>query len=181
MQLTVPAVASGVALVAAGVIAATQPLPDVAMPTVQLTSGEGTADTLAELLNTASANYTDAYNVAQSMFTDGVVPTGSTADFGLAAAQEETLAQSMTEIITDLSRDQAGIDAQAGSLSGLVDQFWFAPLDQQEVTLSETMLTDIQALEAAEQSVNAVNWQASLMSWETGFLFDVANLLNLAG
>lgn len=199
MQFARPRIAAAGPLAAAAVIVLCRgalSLPDTGLPAIQLTAGEDTSASLTDLLNTAGANYADAYNVANSMFTDDVVPVGSTGAFGLDAAQVLNVSQAFGQIVGDLARDQAALDAHAGALSGLLDQFWFAPLDQEEVSFSEAMLQGIQsldtalqaydvaatpantfALDAAEQSINALNWETVALDWQTNFLFDVANFV----
>lgn len=57
MHLVVPSFVSGVALIAAGVLAVSPPAPsDIGVPAVQLTAGESALDTPTDLLNSASMN-----------------------------------------------------------------------------------------------------------------------------
>lgn len=199
MRPTIPFVAATCALAVAGVIAAgpSAPwLPHLDVSAIQLTTaGEDTSATLTDLLNTASTNYAEAYSVADEMVTSGLVPIGNSDLYQNEVGQAEFFAQTFGQIVADLSRDQSALDAKAGALSGLLDQFWFAPLDQEEVSFSAALLQATQALDtavqnydaaatpgntlaldAAEQTINALGWEQILLDGQTNLVFEVANV-----
>lgn len=96
--------------------------------------GSGT-DTLS-LLGSAATNFTDA----------GDVLTGL--DFGSGSVGDRL--DNVANFLTDgLEPAQGAILAHSGSLAGLVDQLFIAPLNQQWFDTSEALLSASQALESA--------------------------------
>lgn len=142
MQLAVPSIVSGVALIAGGVIAvapATPTLPDFHMPAVGLTAGGNALDTPDDLLNSAITNLTDANNLLSQVDVSNLTHVADPLPLQTFSLQDLNSLLSAEDLIS----------AHDGSLQSLIDQLYFVPLDQQWVNATEAVLQADQAFAAA--------------------------------
>jgi hypothetical protein len=114
---------------------------------VAASTGTGTASSV-DWLGTAVTNFTDANELLSSIDTSelsaelqGLVQTMDT---------QTRIFDTLTQALTDeIAPAESGILAHFGSLSGLVDQLFFEPYNQQWVDASESLLSASQALDSA--------------------------------
>lgn len=116
---------------------------------VMIGPGAAHADAPDDLLNSAIANLTDTNNVLSQL------PSGSD-DLGSIINADTQLDDTMLHFLDQLKPAEDTISAHAGSLSSLVDQAYFVPLDQQWDQSTEALLQADQALAAAISSGSGV-------------------------
>ncbi|WP_234812150.1 hypothetical protein [Mycolicibacter longobardus] len=114
---------------------------------VGLTAAAGSADS-TDLLIIASTNFLDAKDIYTG------IDTSELSDTLLRAVESiERIPDILDRVVTlvddGLAPAQSVILAHSGSLAELIDQLFFAPLNQQWVDASESMLGATQALDSA--------------------------------
>lgn len=112
------------------------------------TTGSAAATTNpADLLSTATTNFTDADHLLTGMDVSGV-------DSQLQLPEIITAQTGMLDTVTNVLTDYVGpvesaVSADSGSLSGLVDQLFFDPLNQNWADASTALLAADQGLDTA--------------------------------
>jgi len=114
---------------------------------VSLTATGGNTD-LGDLLTIASTNFLDAKDLITGIDTTDLSGTLLTAVESVHRIPD--ILDRVVVIVDDhLSPAESAILAQSGPMAELVDQLFFAPLNQQWADASESMLTATQAFDTA--------------------------------
>lgn len=101
----------------------------------------------ADLLSTATTNFTDAANLLTGMDVSGV---DSQLQLPEMIAGQTGMLDKLTSVLTDyVGPVESAISADAGSASSLVDQLFFDPVNQDWADASTALLTADQALDTA--------------------------------
>lgn len=127
----------------------------------------------ADLLDSAITNFNDANDVLSSA---GVSDDSELLKF---VTSQTGLQDKILEYLDQLESSESTIDSHAGPLSGLFDQLFFTPLDQQWLNASDEVLVGDQAF--ADAVASGSSGPAGELTAEVGALFAAGADIQLPG